>query len=271
MSKGLSTSLYGHSTNERSSFDTSDKDESSEFGNNGKYRFPFATPPQRQSLAIFAGWEAGVVGPSDDSTPPGHYRGQSTARKAPVQKSVIPVVPAKFLAEASSKKQTKKKTKKQPAEETSARRREMVKASSGKNILKNPTNFSALLVVIHRFDSNFATAAGGTKLDTNGEVDEATTEADSEDDSEIDVSYAKSAIPTCYSATFGEVEQLDQSKINGWVVLPDDVEADVVHNPDVDNVATMGLRKISSQHQSCRIRSSTTSCQIFLPTDSNPN
>ncbi|ETN07335.1 hypothetical protein PPTG_23254 [Phytophthora nicotianae INRA-310] len=142
-----------------------------------------------------------VVGPSDDSTPPGHYRGQSTARKAPVQKSVIPVVPAKFLAEASSKKQTKKKTKKQPAEETSARRREMV----------NPTNFSALLVVIHRFDSNFATAAGGTKLDTNGEVDEATTEADSEDDSEIDVSYAKSAIPTCYSATFGEVEQLDQT------------------------------------------------------------
>lgn len=59
-----------------------------------------------------------IVGPSDDNTPPGQYRGQSTSGKAPARKSVIPVVPAKRLADASSKKPAKKKkTKKQLAEE----------------------------------------------------------------------------------------------------------------------------------------------------------
>ncbi|KAF4141581.1 hypothetical protein GN958_ATG09231 [Phytophthora infestans] len=64
---------------------------------------------------------------SDANTPPGHYRGQSTSGKAPAKKRVMPVVPAKRLADASSKKSAKKKkkTKKQLTKEASARCREM--------------------------------------------------------------------------------------------------------------------------------------------------
>ncbi|KAI9992119.1 hypothetical protein PInf_017503 [Phytophthora infestans] len=278
-----------------------------------------------------------TVGPSDDNNPPGHYRGQSTLGKAPAKKSVMPVVPAKRLADASSKKPAKKKkTKKQLTEEASARRREMAAfdkvwghqtSSETRNAvvtisdeiesqskeddrvegiddsadegyspandkesddeddvgtykeqrervelqgdIEEPNqllrssggNAPLRFDYVDTLDPNIANAAGQTELDTDGEGDEDTAEADFDADSESDASDAEICKSDMLQHDIRRVpelmnnaerdrlhlriqeslevytdEQLDQMKIEGWKVLPDNVKAEVVDDPDVDTM-----------------------------------
>ncbi|KAI9988571.1 hypothetical protein PInf_022011 [Phytophthora infestans] len=210
-----------------------------------------------------------VVGPSDDIIPPGHYRGQSKLGKAPAKKSVMPVVPAKRHADASSKKPAKKKkTKKQLAEEASARRRKM--ATFDKKMLTRTPQSRLMLTrtVLKTRAIRTRTPPVETSADAEGNEDAANTDTDpisngtteetrnavvtisdkteshsKEDDSVegIDDGADEVYSPANNKESDDEDdvytdEQLDQMKIEDWNVLPDNVEAEIVDDPDVDTM-----------------------------------
>ncbi|KAI9980541.1 hypothetical protein PInf_030178 [Phytophthora infestans] len=114
---------------------------------------------------------------------------------------------------------------------------------------------------VDTLDPNIANAAGQTELDTDGEGDEDTAEADFDADSESDASDAEICKSDMLQHDIRRVpelmnnaerdrlhlriqeslevytdEQLDQMKIEGWNVLPDNVKAEVVDDPDVDTM-----------------------------------